>query len=57
MARIYLNVATQVGLFKCSLTDTPYVITVKERPIMYLDSFRDAYREYNAAIVKESEVM
>lgn len=57
MSRIYLNQKTGVGLFKCSLEDTPYVITVRERPIMYLDSFRDAYIEYNNAIVKEQEVM
>lgn len=57
MARIYLNQKTGVGLFQCSLEDTPYVITVREIPVMYLDNIKDAYHEYNAAIVRESEVM
>lgn len=57
MSRIYLNNATNVGLFQCSRLDTPYVITVNERPIMYVDNLKDAYHEYNQAIVRETEVI
>ena len=49
--RIYLNMDTQIGLFKNNYdTEFPFVICLKGKEIIRVNNFRDAYIEYNVAI-------
>lgn len=56
MKHVYTNKETQVSLWQDNYNDKlPYVIKVGKRIVCRCDKFADAYREYNATIVKKGK--